>query len=263
MTDTASTVLGVIGAVGAAPVVFSGVRTARRRSLAHGILLLSRTKELDVVVTTSEISRSMVGADPAQRPVRPLTASGELQGISAIANRLGRSYPSKTLTVHQSALLKQALTGDVVLLGGPVHNNCAKEFLNAVVKAHPTAGLVFDAHIRRIGLGGVVLDDIALELQDDVPVEDYALIILTNSPFTRTGRRGILCAGFTTYGTGAAAEYVFTRLLEPHSRRNARREAKTLPRSVAIILKASFSNRTPYSFEEVARTYLVIPPSSR
>ena len=64
-----------------------------------------------------------------------------------------------------------------------------------------------------MGLGGEMFHyDWVAKAKSGPPPDDFGLIVAWRSPFTAQRRRAFLCAGFTSYGTAAAAEYLIRDL---------------------------------------------------
>jgi hypothetical protein len=208
----AGTVLGYVGLVGLVPVVGSWAAAATRWTRVSRVLGLGRTTPLDVVVTTSDSAMHPSGTSHSFR-----TNVGEVRAMASIAGALGAHYRRKQLRVHMSADISHRLNSDVVVLGGPLLNDTAADFMAAFARRYPESGLLHDAGGQRLTVGDFHTGQFDLERHEGVPGRDLVLVLLGRDLFAQ-GTRDILCCGFTTYGTAAAAELLFTDLLSKQCR---------------------------------------------
>jgi hypothetical protein len=222
----AGLVLGVIGIV---PVMLAGSSSLLSLRRARRMLRFSRQAPLDVILTTSDYTQHPSGVSTSFR-----TNVGEVQGLGSVARALGQHYQGKPMRVHVSADIRNRLDSDVVVLGGPLLNDTARDFMDAFNDKY-RANLIHDAAARRLVIGAFSREDYDLKRRDGVPAADLALVLLARNLFTESGSRDVLCAGFTTYGTAAGAELFFNDLLSPRSRK----VAKPIRGSVAAAVVAN------------------------
>ncbi len=168
---------------------------------ARSLLRLTPTEPLDVVVTTSMTTVSSIGA----AVVRPLTGVGGVLGTAHVARMLGKYYRRKALRVHLSERIVNRLDSDVVLLGGPAKNRFARRLLEVLVPE----GVEFDDNRLRAQVGETTIAFETLPIDEGMPNRDVGFVVVTRSPFADHPRVAVLCCGFTSYGTAAAAEWLF------------------------------------------------------
>jgi hypothetical protein len=254
-----ATVVGIIGLIGIVPVVTAWTASLLSWRRVARILGFGRNTPVDVVVTTSGYTQHPSGTSRSYR-----TNMGEVQAMGSVARALGAYYRRKTPRVHMSVDIRNRLDSDVVVLGGPLLNDTAVDFINAFQRCYPTAKVLHDATTQSMEIGDFKRNGFDLRLENDIPGQDLCLILLAWDLFeNRT--RDTLCAGFTTYGTAAAAELLFTDM----TTRRYRRTAKHLKRNygAAIVASARIVNQqTTYlqvegvwTFEQQARRVVYKP----
>lgn len=241
-------VLSVIGAVGVLPVVGGLAFRSQGLRRAHRVLGFRRSLPIDIVLTTSAVEAAGHGA-----PVkRPLTGYGQVRGVANCARALAAHYPHKEIVIHLSGFVRNRLDRDLISLGGPAKNEITRIILGEILERYRLPQLEFDDisdSIRIITPSGQQVDitNFDPQLEDGVPQVDIFIIAATTryKP-DNTTTRCILCAGFTSYGTGAASEYMFIdlpRLRPKHLvkllRGGAGRERPT--RDFIIVARARFS----------------------
>lgn len=245
---TVELVLSVIGAVGVLPVLGGLVFWTQGFRRAHRVLGFRRSLPIDIVLTTSAVEAAGHGA-PAKRP---LTGYGQVRGVANCARALAAHYPRKEIVIHLSGFVRNRLDRDLISLGGPAKNEVTRMILKGISEHYYLRRLEFDDisdSIRIATQSGQQVDirNFDPQLQDGVPQEDIFIITATTryKPGNTT-TRCILCAGFTSYGTGAAAEYMFIDLpkLSPKHlvellQSRARRAGAT--RDFIIVARARFS----------------------
>jgi hypothetical protein len=213
-----ATVAGlVLGVIGVLPVLVAGAGSMLALRRAARLLGFGRKTPLDVVLSTSGFALHPAGTSASFR-----TNAGEVQGLGSVARALGRYYQGKHLRVHMSADVRNLLDGDVVVLGGPVMNDTAREFMDTFARTYG-AHLDYDAAAQRLEIGDYSQAGYDLGRKRGVPAQDLVLILLARDLFTGRPSRDVLCAGFTTYGTAAAAELLFSDLTSARSTTTARR----------------------------------------
>jgi DNA-binding transcriptional LysR family regulator len=130
---------------------------------------------------------------------------------------------NKALNVQLSQAPVVSKRGDLVLLGGPDRNERTRELLPAFRRTYPNVVFNFDdssgvdASLDLSGCSLVFNFENQPAPWEDYPSYDYGLILVWLNPFTTERRRCVLCAGFTSHGTAAAAEY-FLKEVAPYGR---------------------------------------------
>jgi hypothetical protein len=209
----AGLVLGILGVV---PLLVAGAGSLLSLRRSSRILEFGRKTPLDVILTTSGRTQHPSGTSRSFR-----TNVGEVWGLGSLARALGRYYSGKPMRVHMSADIKNVLDGDVVVLGGPLLNDTAGDFIKEFNDKYKT-NIVHYASAQRLTVGDYSCDGYDLKRTDGVPDQDLALVLLARNLFSEHPSRDVLCAGFTTYGTAAATELLFSDLLSPKSRASAK-----------------------------------------
>jgi hypothetical protein len=208
----------LIGSAGLLPLAREFYAWVLGRMPTRRLLRLGGRTRLDVVVTTNEVQTQEPGVADAY-----LTAVGEVRGVAAVSRILSTVYPHKPLRVHISDEYAGNPDGDLLLLGGPRRNRWSRHFVDRF-NGEFAAGLVFDAEACRIAIGAFSVTSFDLRHVNGVPSRDLGLVILTAWGAARR-QRVILCGGLTTYGTEAAARFLFADL---HADRSLRRRISAL-----------------------------------
>lgn len=184
------------------------VRWSRHRR-ERSLLKLSPRGRVDVVVATVVAHERRQGKLLA----RPATGLGQVVGVSHIAAVLARLHRHKAVNILLSSrMMGLELDEDVILLGAPISNDVSGRFLEALAKRG--FSIEFDSDSLSARIPGHEVHDFDLERARSklgVPRRDLGLIIVTRNPW-EPRQRAIMCCGFSTYGTGAAATYLFTKL---------------------------------------------------
>jgi hypothetical protein len=183
-------------------------RFGRRR-----LLRLQRSRGLvDVVTTTSDDSVSPRG--PTVR--RLTTGHGQVQGVAYCAQVVGRLYRKLVIRVSMSKQLVDRLENDLVILGGLRGNEVAEAFVEEVNIRRPGA-IAFDDDPRAmtISIPGWSVPEYNLDIDADGYIQrDLALVVAWRNPFAgEPWRRGIMCVGFSSYGTAEAARWLFSTVI--------------------------------------------------
>jgi hypothetical protein len=260
----AASVIGVIG--------ISGLTAAFRFSRSWGrqfrFLRLHRTDPLDIVLPTSERKVGGLGI----RYVRSVTAVGNMRGATEVAQTVGRISRVRRISVSVSEELESSLSGDLVVLGLPGKNASSRLAIGRLCAKHPEIGLAIRESADQgcnVSLGGHS-EDYEVKLQtgsNKIPDRDVALIIAWVNPFSLRKRRLLLCAGFTAYGTAAAAKYLVHDLL-PHRYATLRASSHGIlpsllaPRTwpcFAMLIEARLINDQVVSIDELAFAALPDP----
>lgn len=206
------TALSIIGVLPILLAVYFWVQQYRR---AQRVLSFRRSMPVDIVLTTSSVALSEHG-----KPVsRPLTGYGQVRGVANCAQALAKHYPRKAIQIHLSGFIRNRLDHDLVVLGGPAKNEVSRTLLKDIAVQYNLKKLEFndidgslnivDSYNRELRI-----DNFDTELREGAPASDIGLIIAISRRDHPSARRTrcIFCAGFTTYGTAAAAEYMFLDL---------------------------------------------------
>jgi hypothetical protein len=200
----------VVGLIGIVPILWAARQIVLRQLHARRLLQFGVRRNLDVVVTTSAFARTPGGTSRSYK-----TNLGEVMGLASLAGALGRYYPRKPLEIHMSERVRHSLDKDLVVLGGPLFNNCAKDFITRFNRLYPTASIELDAQKHSLQVGSRYREEeYDLAVSAGIPAQDLAVILIGRNPFASRQGAGILCAGLSTYGTAAAADYVFTTLVK-------------------------------------------------
>jgi hypothetical protein len=236
------------------PLLATALIRLGRLERGRRILNFDRVSKLDVVVTTSDVRPPAIGIETD----RPLTGYGQLRGVGSCTRAMSRLYRHKRISLHFSRFLRAdgKLDSDLVLLGGPLKNQWSKTFLDDLVRHYEMRTFEFDEQRRNIridvtGFDPFEVEAFAPEMEDAragglrYPKKDYGLIILSHHKGRRAGAfRWVMCAGITTYGTAAAADYLFGELVQM-PRRRARVEAgvRSFPgkKTLMLVVEADLS----------------------
>jgi hypothetical protein len=203
-------ILGLIlTTVGAIPVLWAAGYWLLRYRPAKRLLGFREKEPIDVIITTSSIARSQKGAGI----IRATTGIGQVQGVAFLSRVLGRFYRKKPISLNFSEKAPGRLKRDLLLLGGPAKNECSKLFMDRFIEEHPNLNLVFDDLNCVIRIGELCIDKNRLQIKNGYPENDFGLVVVWKNPFSVEKRRGIFCAGFTSYGTSGAANWFFDDLV--------------------------------------------------
>jgi len=229
-----ATILGIVGLVGIVPVVSAWAASLLAWRHVARILGFGRTTPLDVVVTTSGFAQHPSGTSRSYR-----TNVAEVQAMGSLARTLGAHYSHKALRVHMSVDIRNRLDNDVVVLGGPLLNDTAADFIAAFQLRFPTSRIMHDAPAGSLAVSDFKREGFDLKREDGIPGADLFLILLARDLFVEDKTRNILCAGFTTYGTAAAAELLFhdllTRRYWPTAKQLRKSDGAAIVASVRIV----------------------------
>ena len=224
-----------LGVVGATPVVL-GARATLVRYLGGRRLLQMQSagtddeEELAVIVTTSATDVSPVG--PEVR--RHTTGIGQIRALAECAQSVGFFYRRMPISPRMSREVPDpdVLDTDVVLLGGLDGNDCSIAFVERIRQTFGEISLYYnDAATNDLRVGSFACENYPLNQSGTArPVtQDLGLIVFWRNPWAQEVRRAILCLGFSSFGTGAAARYAF-RTIVPSRWRDPRSERPKLKR---------------------------------
>lgn len=251
-------VLGILTVAGAVPTFILMRERLRGRRPLRRLLGLGGSKIVEMMITTSSTEISSVGPDDeTQRAVRALVPTGDLAGVAELSVMLANSYPSKTFVLTPSASPRRQPAADMMIIGGPVHNDFAKALIEGSMH---TAGvgseIIFDAPHRYIKFGpdeyGPNLD---LKFVDNVPSVDYGLVLLGRIPALGRAQRVLLVAGLTTYGTHGAAYFAAHELAAYASSQKLGRAP-----NVVVLVRSTLVNGQPVSVQ--AERWIMFGPRS-
>jgi hypothetical protein len=211
-SETAKWVVAFLAVVSVSELI-ALLRYSQRLSREHLFFRLQAKEEIDIVLTTSERTAGGGGIEY----VRPTTSVGNLKGSTEIARAIGDLPGKRSVRVHLSEEIDESLSGDLVLLGGPNKNRISAICLEYIYQFYPQAKLLYiDSKEQGSYLG---LEDFIqhyeIEKQEEsqIPKKDFALIGMWINPLSPRKRRLIICAGFTGYGTAAAARYLVDNVM--------------------------------------------------
>lgn len=204
----------------------------RCRSLLRFKQSYFRRDTLPIVISTSTdntVPKSKSG-DPA------VTEDSERMGKDAEIDN--PSYPRQTVSIWTtyavneitemssvtgyrsefetdiSERLTDRQDGDIVLIGGGIKNKRAADFISHFNKQHEELAINREncehPPEHRLVIGKKDFSLSPTRLPNREITSDRVIIVMWRNPFTshKKWRRGIMCAGFTSMGTAAAAEYL-------------------------------------------------------
>ncbi|MEV0339454.1 hypothetical protein AB0H49_10540 [Nocardia sp. NPDC050713] len=196
----------------------------------------SQKCRVDIVCTTGASAPSRWGTSAAHRTLAP---EGEVRGLAAVGTALGKWYPRKDFRVEMSARLASQCDHDLVVLGGPDANECARN----VLTWPSLASLVsIDASNSTVRIGGFSEVNYRHEFVDGRPTRDLCVVICSRNAWSANSKKRLFCfAGLTTYGTGAAPQLFLDRIGEKGF---DRRQKKAIRKSVVtlMVFSAHFNN---------------------
>ena len=199
----------LIGVVGLLPILIALNYWFFKHRPVKKFLSFEEQEPVDIIVTTSNFSASDTGASV----MRPTTSIGQLEGVAFIARLLGRFYRKKELIVNMSKNVHRRLNRDLLLLGGPAKNEFTKRFLIKFSDSYPDFNFLFDEIDCNLNFKDIIIENAKLEQNGSNLENDYAIVIVWHNPFAIKSRRAILYAGFSSYGTSGAENWIFDDLL--------------------------------------------------
>jgi hypothetical protein len=200
----------IITTIGAIPVIVAFFYWLYGYRPAKQFLSFTDREPVDVIVTTSAISQSDKGAEI----VRATTGIGQLEGVAFLSRVLGRFYRKKPISLKMSKKVTDRLNRDLVLLGGPAKNEFSAKFISEFNEENSELEVTFDDINCSLNISDFSIDSKQLKITDGFPEDDYAIVFVWKNPFAVELRRGILCAGFTSYGTSGAANWLFDDVIK-------------------------------------------------
>jgi hypothetical protein len=242
LTNVASLFLGIVGAV---PVTVTILSFAHRWRRVRSVLRYRATGRVDIVISTSLQQMKEDGGKATV--MRALSPEGDIMAIESAVTSLSRDYRSKKLITHVSDRVHGRLNDDLLILGSTSANRYCTSFLERF-------GLGLDSNLKidvaacyiaidREGEERLIIDgfDVRRGDNDGLPQRDLVYIACGGNPYNRD-RRAIVCAGFTTYGIGAAGEILFSEILhDNNSRARALRSVIRRNGSVFLILECELA----------------------
>ena len=114
-----------------------------------------------------------------------------------------------------SRQVTDALSNDLVILGGLIGNEIAESFTARLCEAFDRPIFHFnDVDTMDVTLDGYTVEGFDLQLNKAGTItRDLGVVIIWRNPFTDDWRRAVMCIGFSTYGTADAAQWVFEELI--------------------------------------------------
>jgi hypothetical protein len=225
--STEQLILAILGIVGLSGIL-AAVRTSRRLSRHHRFFRFRGTEQVDMILTTS----ARVPGGFGITYLRAVTAVGNLKGATEIARAVGYGARRRPILVSASAELESPLDGDLVLIGLPGKNAVSHIVVSALAMRYPEVNLRIEESEEdgcRMTLGEFSEEySVCTQAESHLPTRDLALIVLWVNPLAVRKRRLIWCAGFTAYGTAAAASYLVDDIVNDRLKR-LRREHRALP----------------------------------
>jgi hypothetical protein len=206
----------ILGIIGLSGLITAGQLALRGVSRTHGFLRLrgNADEAIDIVISEAEHGEGGVGFTYP----RTTTPVGNLKAATQLAQAGGQAARRRPIIVAVSQEVESTLTGDLLVLGMPGKNQVADLIVEHLQRCHPEMGLDIQqgppAKAAAIELCGHK-DTYEPTRQPgvDIPDHDFALIVMWVNPTSTRKRRLILCAGFTAYGTEAAARYLVDDLM--------------------------------------------------
>ena len=232
----------IIGLVGLFPLVQAVRHWTLDQLPTRRLLEMSRSGPMDIVLTTNGTEAEDFEGGVA---LAHYTVVGDVRAVASVSRILSRSYPKKPALVHMSEDYPGNPSGDVVLIGGPRLNRWSRHFMEAFNRTFPVH-VELDAEARRLQIGDLVVENFDQRYMASVPTEDLGIVIM--APWGNTGQRVVLCGGFSTYGTEAAARFAFSDLLHDKDllRRinHAKRSEDAIVIGVHVLVEARFVQQT-------------------
>jgi hypothetical protein len=228
-----SFLLGVIGAI---PVFLGLYQLVSRTTKARRAIGFRHRGRIDIVLTTAGCEMKSDGGKAAV--VRCLSPEGDVLAIAAATAVFGRSYRGKKIITHVSDKVRGPLNDDLLILGSTAANKHSVSYLESSELAR-TRNLLIDVGACSVGLdrhNGGRLNVTSFDIErtsDGLPRKDVVYICVGPNPYNRR-RRAIVCAGYTTYGTGAAAQIFFGQILSEE--KSEYRRIRRLVRRCEVIM---------------------------
>ena len=198
---------------------------------ARRLLGLQRHTRIEVVTTTSATAPQGPGEADAL-----LTAIGELRGIAVASRTMAKHYRKKKISYFMSDEYSVRPEGDLLLLGGPLKNQYSRGFLDRFNFDHPETKIELDALDRVVRIGPIDLGEFDQHYTPErVPRRDLGIVLLSSWTYD-SPQRVILCAGLTTYGTEAAARFLFEEVLKKTKQASRLRRAMRHAPSIAVVV---------------------------
>lgn len=205
-------------------------RRARKRLLGF------RGGEIDIVLTSSAMGDDVTAGGVS----RPTTGSGSVTALGIIAQALGHHYKRAEIVTHLSEQISRKLSHDLISVGGPRRNLVTRLLFEQLVSSSGEALVQLDDEAMCLSVGDYVVDRFDLRVEKGFPHRDLALVIMAENPFSYDAARAVICCGFTSYGTAAAATFLFGEVLprraqlRPSVRRSAWRYDRVRPGVVEV-----------------------------
>lgn len=164
--------------------------------------------------------------------LRPGAGAGHMQALGLVLVSLTQTYKgtgAQNVSLSTDKLSGRIIEYDLILLGGPEHNQLTERFLHLVGDECPAyqSGNV----ISWRNSNGEREEYLAETNEKGEIVQDYAIVMRTANPFSTVKGTVVLLSGCHTYGTLAAARY-FTENVYDAIRNKSKKYEKNF---VAII----------------------------
>jgi hypothetical protein len=194
------------------PLVGVAARKVYLLYVRHRILGFG-THGLDVVLTATNAS-----AGEGRGIARPSTGIGSVHALTIIANVMGRYYARLSIDVHLASRVESRLQGDLVCIGGPRLNAVTEKVLRSFTDVS------FDDVGMHVASDDFVIKEFDLKIRNGKPARDVGLVFVATNPLATRRRRLVLCCGMTSYGTAAAAQWLFGDVMSDSLHRPASRK---------------------------------------
>jgi hypothetical protein len=209
------------------------------------VLRFRSTGRVDIILTTS-LARKLKEGGGKAAVARDLAPEGDVHAIAEAVSMLSRNYRQKRTLTHVSERVNCQLDDDLIILGSVASNRYSEDFLNRFRLAREFGIDINVAECRLNVRGGAgaspfSLDDFDIERgRDNLPRRDIGYIMVGANPYNPS-RRAIVCAGYTTYGTGAVGEILFSQILTGNESRHRRLRKVLGKRSAFIVLECGLN----------------------
>ena len=215
IAEKVSIAIGVISLIGVIPVLQVWCEWLARLLPARLLIGFKTREPLDVILTTSALELSPIGASV----IRATTGIGQVEGVAYLSRFLGAAYRKKVTSIAISKQASTRLNEDLVLFGGPSKNEYSSRFIEKLSTEVPGLRLVVDDNGSKLEVAGNLYDIQNLRIHKGLPGKDIALVVVWKNPFSANAKRAVYCAGMTSYGTSGAAAWLFQDVLMSGARR--------------------------------------------
>jgi len=207
--EVISLIIGLISLIGIIPVIYGWYIYWGKLIPSRKFIGFDHKSKLDVIVTTSSIAESPVGA----KVNRATTGLGQVQGVAYLARFLGKCLRKKEIIVHMSKAVASRPINDLIILGGPAKNEYSSRFIDKLSKNVPELKLLVDDVNCIIKVKNKTYNIDYLDIHSGLPNKDIGLVIIWKNPFSSESKRAVYLAGLTSYGTSGCAMWFFEDIL--------------------------------------------------